>query len=503
MGDNGFFEETRLLAEQQRYDELAKRLGKLQVQKLTGEEQAAADALFSMLPQEILDSSVELCYSSVLLKIQIGDLAAAKKRYNHLIGMRDTIKEESPGRQLLENRIFCAALCLPLGPNANLLLNLAVLANEFGDAKIPLARVSVTGKFPSVLRGAKDLSELAKHYRAAASIVRPLLGAFLEDGGNGVCETGIAELLYEKNDLNGASLQAACAINAENPEIAFAALSLLARLGAVDTTAKLPAEILAHIGDMLEKKKAHWLIPNYKALCVRFDILRGDTEKTREWMEECSLNDLDGFTLRDSYALLTKAKAYIALGEYRNAATLLESLTQAMQKEQRTLDTVECLVNGAIVCELLGSGELATAKLEQALLLAQEYGYIRVFADCGKQLFHLIARYAKETQTPEGLDERYIKKITESAKIYSTICPALYAPKNGSEGETGEGGELTQNELHILQLVDEGKTSKSIAKELHIQPSTVGFHLTNIYEKLGASNRTEAVKKARAKGFLA
>ena len=71
-------------------------------------------------------------------------------------------------------------------------------------------------------------------------------------------------------------MQAAVAIGAENPEIAFAALAMLARLGAVDPSARPPVEILAHLGDLLEKKDAHWLLPNYKALCTRFDILLGD-----------------------------------------------------------------------------------------------------------------------------------------------------------------------------------------------------------------------------------
>jgi len=495
LGESAF---TQL--EQMQAEDAVKQLEQIDVLRLSKDETDRLESMLTSLPQEVLRASPELCYRMVLAQNQKGDLQAAYKWYNTLTGLRDSIRDSAPGRPLLENRIFCAGLCLPQGPNTNLLLSFAVLANEFGAAKFPLARLSATGKFPSVLRGAKDLSNLGKHFRASASIVRPLLHAFLEDDGNGVCEAAIAEILYEQNDLNGASLQAAGAINADNPEITFAALSLLARLGAVDTAAKPPAEILSHIGDMLEKKEAHWLIPNYKALCARFDILRGDTDNIRHWMEQCGLNDLNNCAIRDSYALITKAKAYIALGEYRNAATLLESLTLTMQKENRVLDTVECLANGAIVCELLGSGELAAAKLEQALLLAQEYGYVRVFADCGKQLFHLIIRYAKESRVHESLSDQYIKKITQAAKIYSTLCPSLYESKKGGEDTPGE---LTQSELQVLQLLDQGKTNKDIAGELHVSNSTVKFHLSNIFEKLEATNRVEAIKSARNAGILA
>ena len=171
-----------------------------------------------------------------------------------------------------------------------------------------------------------------------------------------------------------------------------------------------------------------------------------------------------------------------------------------MQKESRVLDAIECLVNGAIACEFLGSGDLALNKLEQALLQAQEYGYVRVFSDCGKQLHNLMIRYTKE-RTHEKLSNTYLRKITESAKIFATLYPSLYLAKEITSGEdTGETVQLTQSEVQILQLLDEGKTNKAIAKELHIQPTTVSFHLNNLFEKLGASNRTEAVKVARDKG---
>jgi ATP/maltotriose-dependent transcriptional regulator MalT len=234
-------------------------------------------------------------------------------------------------------------------------------------------------------------------------------------------------------------------------------------------------------------------------------MLNGDKERIRAWVDGCGLNDLDGFPLRDSYALLTLAKGYIALGELRNAATLLEGLTLAMQTQQRTLDTIECLANSAIVCERMSNTERASAKLEQALLLGQEYGYIRVFADLGKPLFHLITRYLREERPNGRLDESYLRKVTEAASIFSTLHPALYAaPSSSSGGDNGdgEGNELTPSEILVLQLLEEGKSNRDIAAALHIQQTTVKFHLQNIFEKMSAANRTEAVKKAREKKLL-
>lgn len=64
--------------------------------------------------------------------------------------------------------------------------------------------------------------------------------------------------------------------------------------------------------------------------------------------------------------------------------TLLESLMLVFRSDIRPLDTIECLVDSAIACELLGSRNLALDKLEEALLLAAPFRYVRVIADGGQ-----------------------------------------------------------------------------------------------------------------------
>jgi len=51
---------------------------------------------------------------------------------------------------------------------------------------------------------------------------------------------------------------------------------------------------------------------------------------------------------------------------------------------------------------------------------------------------------------------------------------------------------LTDRELEILSLVAEGHTNGRIARALWVTEQTVKFHLSNVYRKLGVSNRTEA-----------
>jgi DNA-binding NarL/FixJ family response regulator len=61
---------------------------------------------------------------------------------------------------------------------------------------------------------------------------------------------------------------------------------------------------------------------------------------------------------------------------------------------------------------------------------------------------------------------------------------------------------LTTRELTVLDLVAEGLTNKSIAERLQISDQTVKFHLASISGKLGASNRTDAVRRAVRLGLI-
>jgi DNA-binding NarL/FixJ family response regulator len=66
------------------------------------------------------------------------------------------------------------------------------------------------------------------------------------------------------------------------------------------------------------------------------------------------------------------------------------------------------------------------------------------------------------------------------------------------------GGDpmLSERELEVLALVAEGMRNSQIARKLFIAEGTVKRHLTNIYAKLGAGSRTDAVRRAAAAGLI-
>lgn len=66
--------------------------------------------------------------------------------------------------------------------------------------------------------------------------------------------------------------------------------------------------------------------------------------------------------------------------------------------------------------------------------------------------------------------------------------------------ETAEG-VLSTREAEVLRLMAEGRSNAQIAEALVISPNTVGRHVSNIFDKIGAANRTEAAAYAHQHGI--
>lgn len=61
---------------------------------------------------------------------------------------------------------------------------------------------------------------------------------------------------------------------------------------------------------------------------------------------------------------------------------------------------------------------------------------------------------------------------------------------------------LTQREIEVLELLAEGLPNRAIAECLGISDQTVKFHVASISGKLGAANRTDAVRRAVRRGLI-
>ena len=83
------------------------------------------------------------------------------------------------------------------------------------------------------------------------------------------------------------------------------------------------------------------------------------------------------------------------------------------------------------------------------------------------------------------------------------MAPSMDAPASELRRHDEPLAEpLTARELEVLASLAEGLPNKAIATALGISDQTVKFHVAAIIAKLGASNRTEAVRRAVRRGLV-
>ncbi len=70
------------------------------------------------------------------------------------------------------------------------------------------------------------------------------------------------------------------------------------------------------------------------------------------------------------------------------------------------------------------------------------------------------------------------------------------------QGTVAERYALSAREKDVLQCLEEGRSYKEVATELHLSTHTVHSHIKRIYEKLHATSKAEALTKARLRGML-
>jgi two-component system response regulator DesR len=114
-------------------------------------------------------------------------------------------------------------------------------------------------------------------------------------------------------------------------------------------------------------------------------------------------------------------------------------------------------------------------------------GYLRRALDAGARGYLLKDRPAAELAEA-------VRRVHQGLRV---VDPAL-----ATEAWSAEPDPLTDRERQILQRAGDGRTSTEIASELRLSEGTVRNYLSEAIAKLGASNRVDAARIARAKGWL-
>ncbi|WP_213805626.1 response regulator transcription factor [Granulicella sp. dw_53] len=114
-------------------------------------------------------------------------------------------------------------------------------------------------------------------------------------------------------------------------------------------------------------------------------------------------------------------------------------------------------------------------------------GYLRRALDAGARGYLL-----KDHPASELADA--VRRVHRGLRV---VDPGL-----ATEAWSAEADPLTDRERQILQRAGDGRSSTEIASELHLSEGTIRNYLSEAIAKLGASNRVDAARIARTKGWL-
>ncbi|MEU9508469.1 LuxR C-terminal-related transcriptional regulator [Micromonospora sp. NPDC048170] len=221
---------------------------------------------------------------------------------------------------------------------------------------------------------------------------------------------------------------------------------------------------------------AHWL------LAVEADVrgARGDVGTARDLLAE---RVRDG---ADPSLAVALARVELRAGDPRAAGYALPDWESPEAAGWPLPVRLEAAVLDAVLARHAGDDRRAGRVLERALDLAGPEGFRRAFTRAEPGVRDLLAAH---------LDAGTAHWPTVSDLVRGTDAPTERPP--AERGAAALDEPLTERELTILRYLQSILSNVEIAAELSLSVNTVKTHVRNIYRKLAATRRREAVRRAR------
>jgi LuxR family maltose regulon positive regulatory protein len=224
-------------------------------------------------------------------------------------------------------------------------------------------------------------------------------------------------------------------------------------------------------------------------------------EEAARWTKERGLTAEDEVSYPRERDYLVLARVLLAQSEPCRALGLLERLDALAASHGRVRSLIEIRALRSLALQAAGEHKDALTLLGEALALARPEGHVRVFADEGPPMAALLrsligtrqrARVVAGSGVATGHLHRVIRAFGPVGDPAGRAAPAA----------TGLIEPLTDRELEVLRLLAAGRRNRDIAQELVVTVETVKKHISHIFDKLGAANRTQAVAHARTLGLI-
>lgn len=223
----------------------------------------------------------------------------------------------------------------------------------------------------------------------------------------------------------------------------------------------------------------------------------GRTAEARKWLQTCgtSVKELIAWpSLINRWENQTFAQVLILLDNLDGAMELLTQMVGQAESSGQRPAAVQARVYLAKGHAIRGDIRLAVDTLQAALQQAQASGAVRVFLDGGDTIRRLLMVVRSNLGASHPL-AGYVRSIL----TYFVTGEEAY-PVVENDGSLIE--PLSDREREVLRLLADGLSNKEIAARLIISLATVKTHIANIYQKLEASSRTQAVARAEVLGLL-
>lgn len=328
----------------------------------------------------------------------------------------------------------------------------------------------------------------------------------------GINQLGMGELLYERNKLVEAltQFQAAVVLGERSGEIKVLLTAWIELARTYLALGNLESAHLAiqHAQKVWQEHQVNWLGEQLASIQVQLYLWEGRLELARKVVRQRGLGEDSPLEKPgvSRYAqevdLLSLVRLLIGEGRTKTALDFLKRLETAAQNEGRRGALIKILVLQAIALAGQAAPEQAVELLTQALLLAQEEGFVRSLVDEGNILLTLLKRVSSPSIEPDYLN------IVRSAFSQTRTQPLVAAAESLSPAQAKtastdrDNQEITKEvfslrETQVLRLVTNGLSNQEIAQELVVSVTTVRTHLRNIYAKLGVHTRSRAIALVR------
>ncbi len=349
----------------------------------------------------------------------------------------------------------------------NALEEIKASTNTFGQ--LPTAAAYIYIEYGNYLRELNQLGEAYRYVRTGLDlgINRRIDGGSLRDGF-----IHLARIQFAQNDLEGY-------------RNAFKEASRVLGKFFEIPGFKDPLEI--------------WSVTLAYALLIHPEMDETTEEKNllNDWI---SCQKLSGFTdassIFDEQRLILQARCHLYRAEYQIALSLLDHIIESAHSGNRQERIITAHILQAIVFEASGDSQTAIQSIKQALEMAAEEKYLRIFLDEGEAVSGLLKRLPtiEFRDSNDGTARKlnnYLKKLIHSFEVGKS--PA-------SSNDLTD--PLSEREMDVLILLSTGLSNHDIAEKLFISKDTVKSHLKNINLKLNTGDRKHAVEKARKLGLL-